>query len=76
MRQADRFALLEQLLPIVRAAGEAVTAVYASSAPQVAFKSDASRLTEADLAAHRVLVAGLAQLAPDGAVVSEEDAAS
>ena len=76
MRHIDRAKLLDQLLPVVRAAGDAVMAIYQEGGAQVAFKADASPVTEADLAAHRVLAAGLAPLLPDCPVVSEEDAAS
>ena len=68
--------LLDKLLSVARAAGDAVMAIYQEGGPQVAFKADASPVTEADLAAHRVLAAGLAPLLSDCPVVSEEDAVS
>jgi len=67
----DREALAGALEAIVRAAGEAVMAVY-RGAVSVELKADASPLTEADLASHRVLVGGLAALAPTLPIVSEE----
>ena len=68
--------LLDKLLPVVRAAGDAVMAIYQEGGARVAYKADASPVTEADLTAHRVLAAGLVALLLDCPVVSEEDAAS
>ena len=56
MRQIDRRALLEELLPIARLGGEAIMAVYQTGKVDIRHKADASPVTEADLAAHRVLV--------------------
>lgn len=62
---------------LCRQAGDAILAVYRRpAAPSVAQKADASPLTEADLAAHHVLVAGLHGLLAGVPVVSEEDDAS
>lgn len=60
---------------IAREAGDAIMAVYQRGGT-VQAKSDNSPLTEADLASHRILTRGLAALAPDIPVVSEEDEAS
>lgn len=76
MRQIDLDALIEQLLPIARSAGDAVMTIYAIGSTEVQHKEDASPVTEADLAAHCVLAAQLAPLLPDCPVVSEEDAGS
>lgn len=77
MRQTVLRALLDQLLPIAREAGDAVMAVYCAGEAAVRQKADQSPVTEADLAAHRVLVQKLSQLMPPGfPVVSEEDEAS
>lgn len=73
MRQIDRKDLLAQLLPIVRAAGSAIMAIYRRGSAEVSHKADASTVTEADLAAHRVLATHLAHLLPGYQVVSEED---
>ncbi|WP_290891337.1 inositol monophosphatase family protein, partial [Arenimonas sp.] len=54
-------------------AGAAILAVYAQDFA-VEHKDDASPLTQADLAAHRIIVPGLQALAPDIPVLSEEDA--
>lgn len=64
----------EGCLALARAAGEAILAVYAEDFA-VQSKQDHSPLTQADLAANRIIAAGLAQLAPDVPVLSEEDAA-
>lgn len=60
-------------------AGHAIMEIYKAAAwqmPDVALKPDDSALTQADLRAHEILANGLAKLAPDVPVVSEEDAAS
>lgn len=62
-----------KLLPIARVAGDAIMAVYAAGEVMVQEKEDSSPVTEADLAAHHVLVAQLAPLLPNCPVVSEED---
>jgi 3'(2'), 5'-bisphosphate nucleotidase len=67
-------ALVEPVLQLARAAGEAILAVY-RGAFDVELKGDRSPLTEADLAAHRLLVRGLSQLRPSLPVLSEESAA-
>lgn len=59
---------------VTRSAGDAILEVYASSF-SVQHKADASPLTEADLAAQRVLLEGLVRLA-DLPVLSEESAAA
>lgn len=62
---------------LVLEAGAAILEVYGRSGTvEVSSKGDESPLTEADLAAHHVLVAGLAGLLPGVPVVSEEDDAS
>lgn len=55
-------------------AAAAILKVY-GSAFDVAHKDDRSPVTEADLAAHRCIVDGLARLTPDVPVLSEESAA-
>ncbi len=63
--------LLEQIEAISREAGAAIMAVYARDFA-VQEKEDKSPLTEADEAAHRVIVARLAQLQPALPILSEE----
>lgn len=69
---------LDAVLALAREAGAAIMQLYRAddAAWGVTHKADNSLLTLADLAAHRVLAAGLLQLTPDIPVVSEEDAAS
>lgn len=63
----------DALVGLMRSANAAIMAVYGSDGVVVSQKSDDSPVTEADLAAHRVLVEGLARLTPEIPVVSEED---
>ena len=65
----------EGVIAIADAAAAAIMAVYARDF-EVARKADASPLTEADLAAHHCIVAGLAALTPDIPVLSEESPAA
>ncbi len=67
-------ALRAPVIALAEAAGRAIMAVYASEF-SIEAKDDHSPLTEADLAAHRLLVAGLEALTPDIPVLSEESAA-
>lgn len=66
--------LLAPLLDIARSASEQIMRVYATDF-DVAMKDDKSPVTEADLAAHRVIVADLQRITPDLPVLSEESAA-
>ncbi|HEX5806484.1 MAG TPA: 3'(2'),5'-bisphosphate nucleotidase CysQ [Macromonas sp.] len=68
-------ALLEQIIAIAQAAGDAILEIYATDF-EVANKSDASPVTAADEQAEAVILAGLAQVAPDIPVISEEAAAA
>jgi 3'(2'), 5'-bisphosphate nucleotidase len=63
----------ESVLEIARRAGAAILAVYARDF-DVEAKADRSPLTEADLAAHALIRDGLAALAPDLPLLSEESA--
>lgn len=62
--------LIAPLTDLVLRAGAAIVAIGRSR--QVAHKSDGSPVTSADLAADRVIAAGLSQLAPEVPVLSEE----
>jgi 3'(2'), 5'-bisphosphate nucleotidase len=64
----------ESLARIARAAGQEINAIYAQDF-SVSHKVDASPLTQADLAAHRCIVAGLAALDAGIPILSEESAA-
>jgi 3'(2'), 5'-bisphosphate nucleotidase len=65
--------LREAVIAIARAAGAAIMEVYRQEFV-VEHKDDRSPLTQADLAAHRIIVAGLEKLTPDVPVLSEESA--
>jgi len=65
--------LLEQVMGIAREAGARIMEVYETDF-SVRRKDDSSPLTAADLAAHRTIVARLADLRPTLPVLSEESA--
>lgn len=64
--------LVEPITELAVAAGDAILTVYATDF-DVESKSDESPLTQADLASHNTIVAGLQTLTPDIPVISEED---
>lgn len=64
---------MEPCIRIARDAGAAIMAVYAQDF-SVQSKADNSPLTAADMAAHRIICAGLATLTPQIPVLSEESA--
>jgi 3'(2'), 5'-bisphosphate nucleotidase len=66
--------LLEQVAAVARAAGVEILDVYASGDVAATAKADASPLTVADLRAHALIVARLAELTPGVPVLSEEAA--
>ena len=65
--------MINEILAIARQAGDAILDIYERDFT-TSEKSDQSPLTEADLAAHEVIVAGLQALTPDVPVLSEESA--
>ncbi len=72
MNPGDRhWAWLERLLPVARAAGDAILKVYATDF-EVHEKADDSPVTEADRRAEAVILPALAALTPDIPVISEE----
>ncbi len=71
----DHTALLPALGLLARRAGAAILEVYQTDFT-VRNKDDASPVTEADLRAEAIILAGLAELTPDIPVVSEEAAAA
>ena len=72
---SDPSALLDALLPVVRAAGDEIMKIYATDF-EVRGKTDASPVTEADEHAEDLILPALARLTPDIPVVSEEEAAA
>jgi 3'(2'), 5'-bisphosphate nucleotidase len=67
----DHARLIDELVSLVERAGEEIMRIYRSPFA-VETKADDSPLTQADLASHRTLLAGLSSLAPALPVVSEE----
>jgi 3'(2'), 5'-bisphosphate nucleotidase len=65
--------LLDEVSQIMWDASEAIMAVYQSDDFGETAKLDESPVTKADLAAHHVLVKGMANLTPEIPIVSEED---
>lgn len=63
--------LLEPLRQLCEEAGEAILEVYRKDI-EVETKADNSPVTQADLAAHNIIIARLAQLTPDIPIISEE----
>ena len=64
-------ALLDAVVALARAAGDAILAIYREDFA-VTQKTDDSPVTAADLAAHHLILDGLTALTPDIPVVSEE----
>lgn len=64
---------MQEIIAICRRAGEAIMQVY-SGQIDVEHKTDDSPLTQADLAAHRLIESSLKQLTPDIPLLSEESA--
>ena len=69
------YLLVEKLTPVARKAGETILDVYAQDVV-VEAKQDGSPVTIADQRAEAIILAGLKDIAPDIAVVSEENATS
>lgn len=66
--------LLNEVVTIAVNAGQAIMVVYADKSIEVTSKSDASPLTQADLASDRVISAGLTALDLGWPLLSEESA--
>jgi len=64
--------LIDPVVALATEAGQAILEVYATDF-DVQEKSDDSPLTQADLASHHCIVAGLEQLTPGIPVISEEE---
>lgn len=73
MSAAQMQAWVEPLLALAREAGAAIMRVYAQDFA-VSHKDDRSPLTEADMASHHLILAGLERIAPGIPVLSEESA--
>jgi 3'(2'), 5'-bisphosphate nucleotidase len=66
--------LMQQVNGVARQSGAAIMNIYRSGDAGETGKADGSPLTLADLAAHRIIVEGLARLTPGIPVLSEEAA--
>lgn len=66
--------MLTEVLKLSRDAGQRIMAVYDADESDAQCKVDGSPLTEADLASHDTIVAGLEQLTPGLPILSEESA--
>jgi len=75
MNDSDKTALAEGLCGLAELAGAAILNIYDSDF-EVRGKSDSSPVTDADEKAEQVILAGLAELAPDVPVVAEESVAA
>lgn len=71
----DRAAMMERLVALAEQAGEVILEVYAQDF-EVLSKADESPVTAADERAEKVILAGLAEIAPDIPVVAEESVAA
>ena len=70
---SEREALLPAVRDLARRAGTAILEIYnRASGYEIEDKADDSPLTTADIAAHRIIDAGLRELAPDWPILSEE----
>jgi 3'(2'), 5'-bisphosphate nucleotidase len=67
----DPKSLVEPIVALARDAGQAILEVYSTDF-EVQSKDDESPLTQADLASHRWIDAGLKSLTPDIPIISEE----
>jgi 3'(2'), 5'-bisphosphate nucleotidase len=63
---------LDGLLEVVHRADDAVMEIYDTDSVEVETKADNTPLTQADIAAHRILSSGIAELFPDVPILSEE----
>lgn len=70
----DCAALVAPVRVIAGEASQRILTVYQRADFGITEKADRSPLTEADMAAHEALVSGLAALAPEIPILSEEDA--
>ena len=75
MTDSENFQLITSLLPVARQAGQAIMKVYHQGV-ESQHKKDGSPVTEADCLAEAIILAGLADVAADVTVISEENAES
>lgn len=71
----DRDAVLQAITRLAIDAGDKIMLIYQQDF-DVARKEDSSPVTEADVAAEKIILAGLAEIAPDIPVLAEESVAA
>jgi len=76
MQDVNQHPVFQALQKIIHDAATAIMEIYQSADLGIQQKSDDSPVTAADLAAHRVIIAGLQVLTPDIPVLSEEGTVS
>ena len=64
--------ILPSVLELTKQAGQAILEIYQQTNLGTSYKDDNSPLTAADLASHKLLVAGLKKLTPEIPILSEE----
>ena len=67
---------LSAIVTLAREAGSAIMTVYKKKSFEVFEKSDLSPVTEADLAAHKIIFDGLSKITPKIPIISEESDAN
>jgi 3'(2'), 5'-bisphosphate nucleotidase len=60
--------------PLARHAGDAIMTFYHQETVEVCHNQEGSRLTQADLASHNIILHGLACPSPEWPILSEESA--
>lgn len=70
--QLDPQDMIDSLIPLVELAGEKIMSIYLQEDIGIETKDDQSPLTQADIQANTILVAGLKKLWPSIPVLSEE----
>lgn len=70
----DLSQLLPQVIDIARSAGQLILDIYQTKQYEAFTKDDATPVTSADLAAHKLITKQLSELTPDIPVLSEEAA--
>ncbi len=70
----DHSHLLPSVIEIARSAGQLILDIYENKQYEAYTKSDATPVTSADIAAHKLIIERLAELTPDIPILSEEDA--
>ncbi|MGR0279104.1 3'(2'),5'-bisphosphate nucleotidase CysQ [Marinomonas dokdonensis] len=72
MKDVNQHPIFQALQKIIHDAADVIMDIYQRSDLEIEHKSDDSPVTAADLAAHKVILAGLERLTPDIPVLSEE----